>query len=259
MIYVRAEAGIGDEFINVRFINHLKNRGMVPIWFSERTDTTTIFRRCGFPAVTHINQIEKSNNPCWVHSMDLPVLLNLQYADLWQGPYLVADPDNKMGQLIPNSEKTLKIGIRWQGNPSYDQDLHRSIPFQELLHSVQKTPVPHDIYSLQRDTGVEECFGYEDQITRLDHALITYDDTLSIMNELDLIITSCTSIAHAAAAMGKETICITPISAYYTWCHSCDKSPWYGNNLTILRQTQPRTWRQPLQQLEEILYEKYCN
>lgn len=258
-IYVRAEAGIGDEFINVRFMNHLKHRGMIPIWFSEREDISKILNRCGFPAIISPTQIDTSNNPCWVHSMDLPVLLNLQYEDLWSGTYLFADPDNKSGKLVSDSEKMLKIGIRWQGNPSYDQDLHRSIPFKELLRSVQKTRTPHRIYSIQRDTGVEECFEYEDQITRLDHALTTYDDTLSIMNELDLIITSCTSIGHAAAAMGKDTIIITPISAYYTWCHSQEKSPWYGDNLTILRQTKPRVWTEPLQQLEEILDEKYSD
>jgi ADP-heptose:LPS heptosyltransferase len=72
---------------------------------------------------------------------------------------------------------------------------------------------------------------------------------------LDLIITSCTSIAHFAAAMGKRTIVIVPISCYYTWCNPTKKSPWYGDNLTVLYQEKPRSWKEPLLELETILNE----
>lgn len=259
IIYVRAEAGIGDEFINVRFMRHLKERGMKPIWFSERKDISKIFNRCGFEAITSVNEIRLEEDPCWVHSMDLPVLLNLEYKDLWNGAYLSADPNNTIDISAFKNDGRKRIGIRWQGNPSYDQDLHRSIPFKQMFDSVKNSLPEANIYSLQRDTGLDEMSGYEDQIVRLDHLMNTYDDTLNIFENLDIVITSCTSIGHAAAAMGKEVIVITPISAYYTWCHSTEKSPWYGDNVTILRQTKPRVWDQPLSELEEILREKYSH
>jgi hypothetical protein len=252
-IYVRSEAGIGDEFINIRFATHLAKIGMKPIWYTERKEMAEIFRRCGFDAVFEVDQINLNQNPTWVHSMDLPVYLNLEYADLWHGPYINAKSSSSH---IKKSHKP-KIGIRWQGNPSYDQDLHRSIPFDEMFDAVAHLDA--DIYSLQRDTGLEELAGYEDKITRLDMHMNSYEDTLSMIGDLDLVITSCTSIAHAAAAMGKETIVITPISAYYTWCHSTEKSPWYGNNLTILRQEKPRSWSEPLNKLKEIVDEQFNN
>ena len=80
---------------------------------------------------------------------------------------------------------------------------------------------------------------------------------MSIIKDLDVIITSCTSIGHIAAAMGKKTIIITPISAYYTWSYDeskNDKCPWYGRNLTLLRQTKPRSWLEPLSELKEIFW-----
>lgn len=259
IIYVRAEAGIGDEFINVRFLRHLGERGMQPIWFSEREDLCAIFRRCGFDAISDPTHIQLARNPCWVHSMDLPVLLNLGYEDLWQGSYLSANPETTVDHSLFDSTHRPRIGIRWQGNPSYDQDLHRSIPFDQLFSAV-KSAVPHaHMFSLQRDTGIEETRGYEQQITLLHDHMHTYEHTLSMMQELDLVITSCTSIAHASAAMGKHTVVITPISAYYTWCHSGDRSPWYGDHVTLLRQTQPRIWTQPLTQLTRMLHEKFDN
>jgi tetratricopeptide (TPR) repeat protein len=253
-IYVRAEAGIGDEFINVRFMKHLQEKGMKPIWYSERKDTTAIFNRCGFKSITLQAEINIRENPCWVHSMDLPVYLNLQYEDLWNGPYLKSDPNISFKDIIVN-KGNLKIGIRWQGNPGYDQDLHRSIPFLDMFNAVNDLGA--DLYSLQRDNGLEEMKDYEDRVIRLDHLMNTYENTLAMMNELDVIITSCTSIGHAAAAMGKRTIIITPISAYYTWCHVSEQSPWYGDNLTLLRQEKPRVWNEPLDKLKEILNEEF--
>jgi hypothetical protein len=258
IIYVRAEAGIGDEFINVRWCDHLKARGMQPIWYSERTELCEIFRRCGFRTASDPRDILITQNPCWVHSMDLPVLLNLTYDDLWKGTYLFANPDLQLPHHLFSHTSGPRIGIRWQGNPSYDQDLHRSIPFGQLFRTVQEAVPNAHIYSLQRDTGLEEIT-CGDEITLLHDHMHTYDHTLSLMDQLDLVITSCTSIAHAAAAMGKQTVVITPISAYYTWCHSDPQSPWYGDHVTLLRQQKPRTWQEPLTQLKEHLHEKFNN
>jgi hypothetical protein len=263
-IYVRAEAGIGDEFINVRFMNHLARLGMKPIWYSERKDISKIFRRCGYRVVNSVSDIDKNANPCWVHSMDLPVMLNLEYEDLWHGAYLSSNPQHVLDESTPEIQKLIhskkiKIGIRWQGNPSYDQDLHRSVPFENLFSVVRNTLPEAEIFSLQRDTGLEEMTGYEDNITRLHMYMNDYEDTLKMMDNIDLVITSCTSIGHASAAMGKETVVITPISAYYTWCHSTEKSPWYGENLTLLRQQKPRTWTEPLDELGALLNEKFAN
>lgn len=250
-IYIRAEAGIGDEFINVRFMKHLSKLGMKPIWYTERKEMAQLFRRCGFDAINNQREIAIKNNPTWVHSMDIPVYLNLEYADLWYGPYITASSSS----VHINKTSRPKIGIRWQGNPAYDQDLHRSIPFTDIFSAISH--IDADIYSLQRDTGLTQLFGYEDKVTRLDSYMHTYEDTLDMINDLDLIITSCTSIGHAAAAMGKQTIIITPISAYYTWCHSNEQSPWYGDNLILLRQEKPRVWDEPMKKLKEIVTERF--
>jgi hypothetical protein len=56
--------------------------------------------------------------------------------------------------------------------------------------------------------------------------------------------------------MGKKVIVITPISAYYVWSHSTKQSPWYGDNVTLLRQQKPRVWDNPLEELKSIIHEK---
>lgn len=254
-IVLYAEAGIGDELINVRFMKHLRDYGMNPIWLSDRKDLVEIFNRNGFNAVNNKKELGNTDNMLWTYPMVLPTYLNLEYKDLWYGPYLTSSDEYDEKYSWMKSDK-LKIGIRWQGNPEYDNDLHRSIPLKEIYNSLKH--IDAEFYSLQRDYGVEETPDFPGIIDMSEH-MKSFDDTLSIINNLDVVITSCTSVAHAAAAMGKQTIIITPISAYYTWSHSAKQSPWYGDNVVLFRQQRPRTWDEPLAELTNYINMSYNN
>jgi len=251
-LIILAEAGIGDEFINVRFIKHLKDRGITPYWRTSREDLHEIYEYNGVSLAK--NNIEDC---FWCHSMDLPILLKLEYSDLWYGPYLKPKPTD-----IPDifTGDSYKIGLRWQGNIHYDNDLHRGLCLSDLMNTVNSVDANTTLYSLQRDDGVEDLQGVSGIIPLHNDTLNTFNETLNVISKLDIVITSCTSIAHAAAAMGKRTIIFTPLSAYYTWCNSWgEKSPWYGDNVTILRQVTPRSWAEPLERLKELLLSEFSN
>jgi hypothetical protein len=246
-LFIIAEAGIGDEIINVRFINHLKRKGINPIWYTERKDTYEIFMDSGFNAT--MNKDAYKPGMLWTMSMTIPLYLESTYDTLWEGIYLNAHNDfiNKYDWISKLEGK--KIGLRWQGNKEYEHDLHRSLPLKELINNI---PSNNTYISLQRDQGIEELLP-EYNIRDMSSSMTTFRDTLAIIHHLDLVITTCTSIAHAAAAMGKQTIVMVPISAYYTWCHSTEKSPWYGSNVTLIRQVKPRDWTEPINKLNNIL------
>ena len=256
-LIVYAEAGSGDEIINIRFLNHLKNKGINAYWYAvwhdlsdkkERKGLFEIFKNSGFNVIKNLNELENINEFCWTYSMHLPIYLNLEYKDLWQNPYIFSTKEfNEKHRLISNYPK---IGIRWQGSPAYDQDLHRSYPLKELYEILKNDDLT--LYSLQRDNGLDELKDCP-KIIDLTEKLDSFEDTLGIIQNLDFVITSCTSIAHLAAASGKRVFIMVPISAYYVWCHSKDKSPWYGENVTILRQEKPRCWKEPIEKLKNIL------
>ena len=255
IIVLRQEAGIGDEIINVRFMNEFKNRGMIPIWYTDRKEMRDMFLRNGFAAVNSVDEVkpywEKHKGDIyWCHSMDVPILLKLNYEDLWHGPYLKSD--TKIQTPVKKTNR-LKVGLRWQGNPDYDNDLHRSVPLNELYAAVKHLDA--DFYSLQRDTGAEDVYEFPEIVPLHETTLKTMEETLAVINDLDIVITSCTSIAHASAAMGKKTIVLSPMSSYYIWCYS-DKqprSPWYGENVKLIRQKRPRYWDESLKELKECL------
>jgi hypothetical protein len=237
-IVLCAEGGIGDEIISVRFMKHFKDAGMKPIWYTDRKDIANIFNRCGFETIYNLQSIP--SDWLWTYSMPSPTYLDLEEKDLWYGPYL--KPLNKV-PIIPGKKK--KIGIKTMGNPKYDQDLHRTIPFIDLLDCI---PEDYEIYSFH----IDEDFSHP-RVIQLKDNIKSWDDTLDYINQMDIIISSCTSLIHAAGAIGKESIVIIPILTYYTWAKPAYHTHWYGDNLTILRQKEYDNWVAPLLELKNML------
>jgi hypothetical protein len=251
-LLIIAEAGIGDELINIRFVKKLEKLGLNVIWLTlqNRQDLAEIYNLNGIKAFSDIRQVPKEflENCNYTPSMHLPIHLNVKYKDLWTGVYVNNLPtrlDDKWDELL-NSSK-LKIGVRWQGNPEYDQDLHRSIPLKEILNHI---PTGNEMYSIQRDTGLEQLTS---DLIDLSTELKTLVDLFVCISKLDLVITSCTSIAHIASAMGKHVCVVVPISCYYVWCNPDNKNTWYGETTKIFYQQKPRSWKEPLEEMQKYL------
>lgn len=236
-IIVCAEGGIGDEIISVRFMKHLKDAGMNPIWYTARKDLAKIFERNGFPTLTEINYFDP--NWLWTYSMPVPSYLELTEDELWRGSYIT--PLNRLPEL-PGKKK---IGIKCMGNPKYDQDLHRTIPLDEVVAQI---PDDYTIYSFHVDEEINHP-----RVIPLKGKIKSWDDTLDYLNQMDVVVSSCTSLIHAAGAIGKDSVVIVPILTYYTWAFPSETTKWYGNNLKILRQTEYDNWKSPLSQLKSKL------
>lgn len=248
-LIIYAEAGVGDEILNIRFMKHLADRGIEAVWYgpwhnmaevNRRSGVFDLFKESGFTVTTDLSEIKNIEAYMWTYSQYLPINLGLDSKDLYYGPYLKTPQKN-----IPNDKP--KIGIRWYGN-AYPR--FRNYPLKQL-YNVLKDKDAY-FYSLQKYEGMDEIHDFPN-IIDLSDKIDSFYETAKYINSMDVIITSCTSIAHCAAALGKKTFVFVPISAYYPWCHPTDKSPWYGDNVTLLRQKTPRNWDEPMEELASIL------
>jgi len=243
-IYIEGEGGIGDEIINIRFFKHLKDLGMRPIlyssWSKYREDTVNLFRRNGFEVITETYSINRKE--LWAPLMSLPGYLNLNEDKLWYGTYLkpLNNPKNK---IVSNK---FKIGIKCSGNPYFSQDEYRKIPIDEML---QYLPADAEIYYIDKEAVNKPG------VTDLSSRIESWEDTLDLIEQMDCIVSSCTSLVHAAGAIGKTTFVIVPIAEYYIWSTSSKttRSPWYGENFQVHKQTKVRSWAEPLNNVREEL------
>jgi len=240
-IYVDGEGGIGDEIINIRFFDHIKDLGMTPIlystWSKYREDTVNLFRRNGYEVITETYSIDRKQ--LWTPMMSLPGYLNLTEDKLWRKPYLTPIRNSK-NKIESNK---FKIGIKCSGNPYFSQDEYRKIPLELMLSYI---PRDAEIYYIDKEVNHEGCVDLGSRIN-------SWEDTLDFIDQMDCVISSCTSLVHAAGAIGKTCFVIVPIAEYYIWSTSRKDTttPWYGSNFQVHKQTKVRDWHEPLSQVKQ--------
>ncbi len=71
----------------------------------------------------------------------------------------------------------------------------------------------------------------------------SFADTAAIIKNLDLVITSCTSIAHLSGALGTQTWIALNKLPDWRWQLHGDRTPWYPN-VHLFRQQQANDWHE---------------
>ncbi len=238
----RLEGGVGDQIINFRFAKEFQAKGARVI-VSCVPEIKSFFSRHGFICVDN-EHVAGVHYDYWVPAMSAAHVLGYDQDTLSGKPYLTATP-----KTLYSKPGTLKVGIRWSGNPQFEHEQHRRFDPQPLI-DLHKIP-GITLYSLQRDDNLIDGLPFAD----LRDQMQTWEDTASILADLDLVISSCTSVAHCAAAMGKETWVIVPVLPYYIWAVNEPKSVWY-DSVRLFRQVEYGNWDKPLQDVRQALEEK---
>lgn len=241
-ILLRQEGGFGDQVINVRFAQHLKDLGAY-VTVACAKDLFPLFRTLPYVDALIDNEYAiGADFDAWVPAMSVAQALKLEYADLSGAPYI---PRPK---AMPLAGK-LKVGIRWGGNPKFEEELLRKLPAEKMCEFVNIEGV--SLYSLQIGNDMIEL---PDNVTDLSPYMKDWMATAKMIAGLDLVITSCTSVAHVAAAMGIPTWVIIPTLPYYIWSVPGETSAWY-DSIRLYRQETVGSWDEPLNKVYHDLQE----
>lgn len=79
-------------------------------------------------------------------------------------------------------------------------------------------------------------------------------DTAALLENLSLVITHDSTIAHLAGAMGKPVWLLLPTLSDWRWMLDRPDSPWYPT-MRIFRQRSADSWEQPLREMAQHLKE----
>jgi ADP-heptose:LPS heptosyltransferase len=79
-----------------------------------------------------------------------------------------------------------------------------------------------------------------------------FAETAGIIDNLDLVITVDTAVAHLAGAMGKAVWVLLPFVPDWRWLLNRDDSPWYPT-MRLFRQQQIPDWNAPIKRIVEEL------
>jgi hypothetical protein len=239
------EGGFGDEIINIRFVKNFHELGAKVIVGCSK-ELFPLFDRLPYiHALIDREVCTRSHHDYWVPAMSAIMDLKIEYSALSGDPYL--NIFNK--RWVPKNSSNFKIGLRWAGNPQFEHQQHRKFPIEKMMELTNIKGATY--YSLQRDNDLLDNTPCID----MRYEMKSWKDTAEIIASMDLVISSCTSIAHLSAAMGKETWVISPILPYYIWALPINTSPWY-KDVKLYRQTEYGNWDEPFDQIKKDLSDK---
>lgn len=242
VLLLHTEQGIGDVLQFLRFI---------PMIAERKGATGRIVMEChdplislleGFPGIDEI--IPRFAPPPPV-DLQLPLLsaaraLGIRELEQLpaQVPYLPVSPGPDLP--VPEADpEALKVGFVFGGNPQFSNDKTRSTQLASWMPLFELEGV--QFFCLQKGDREPDVAAAPASVVRLNERLTSFRDTAVAMEKLDLVITTCTSVAHLAGALGRPFWVVLSRSADWRWLVGRDDSPWYPS-ARLFRQTELGDW-----------------
>jgi tetratricopeptide (TPR) repeat protein len=245
VLFVYWEQGFGDTIQFCRFLKLARKLGAHVI-FSARNCLHALLKTLD-PSIVLIGETETPpffDYHCPLMSLPLAFQINLENipADV---PYLHAEPERieKWKQRL--GTHGFKIGVAWQGSKG-KIDIGRSFALRELYGLSQVPNVR--LIGLQIGEGLDQLAHLPDGM-RVEQPGADYDagadaflDTAAMMENLNLIVSSDTAIAHLAGALGRPVWVALKNVPDWRWMMDRDTSPWYPS-MRLFRQSMAGSWQ----------------
>ena len=243
-ILIIKEQGVGDEILFSSIYNDLLNKfsnvkiecdkRLVEIF--NRSFKKNIFFQFGHFSSSK-NTIKNFDNVIYAGS--LTKYFRKNEVDFKKKPFLITleDKDNKFRKKLQIFKNTKKIGISWKSVVNIYGSL-KSIKITDFTKIISKD---RTIINLQYGNTNEEIKAFnknENKIYNFENIDLfnDFESLISILKNLDVLVTVSNSTAHFAGALGVPTVLICPkkSSTYYYWDYEEGKTPWY-ESISIVR------------------------
>jgi tetratricopeptide (TPR) repeat protein len=250
IVFVYHEQGYGDFIQFCRYIPMLGAMG-AKIWLEVPKPLQSLASSLGCKFKLFENIEHGFDYHCPIMSLPLALKTNINNIPA-PNKYLHADSkkiikwEEKLG-----SRNKFRIGIVWQAGPRKNNPRSWSVNNKKNINvNLLKELFIQDIeiFSLQKGLGaVKELEIFKKENTHLkihDYTdmLLDFSDTAALIENLDLVITVDTAVAHLAGALGKETWILNRFDACWRWFSDHrTSSPWYPT-VRIFTQKEPGQW-----------------
>ena len=129
----------------------------------------------------------------------------------------------------------------WSGSTTHKNDRHRSLPLELLGALLEQAAEFHSLQKEYRSGDQAQIFA-DGKIRDHSAALSDLAQTAGLIDQLDLVITVDTAVAHLAGGMGTPVWLLLPFAPDYRWLLDRADSPWYPT-MRLFRQPVSCDWQ----------------
>lgn len=254
ILYTYYEAGFGDMIMFARYIPELQKRCKKLI-IKPQKELSQLFRE-NFAQAEVMDLFydeDKTNFDVHIPFLSTPYALGLKNNEIFMhhDKYLKAMPDKVQyfKDKFFNNHK-FKIAIKWQGNTFYETDRVINVEAFAPLFDLSDVKV----YSAQTFEGSEEFekLASKYDITDLSKSFKDFSYTAAALENVDLVISSDSSLAHLAGAMGKRCIVLLPYNYNWRWHMDLTHCDWY-DSVKLFRLGKKESWNELMQKIVKNL------
>jgi hypothetical protein len=171
-------------------------------------------------------------------------------------PYLRSDPVRKaawaerLSQVAPRGYR--RVGVVWAGRPTHNNDRNRSATLAAFAPIAALRGIV--LISLQKGPAAAQAGGYFGRapLVNIGAEIHDYNDTMAILDNLDLLVTVDTSVGHLAGAMGRPAWIMIARAPDWRWLLGRPDSPWYPT-VRLFRQNEHRKWDKVTSEVAQAL------
>ena len=256
-ILVWSEQGHGDAIMTLRLLPTLRER----CGASEVAFLSTAAEKCLFDAagggsfVEAIWEWKPKAGEFDVHCsiISLLHLLDVNVDNIpGRVPYLyVPEAKRRAWRNCLRGAGEFKVGLAWAGIPGLPFNALRSLTLTQLSPLFASSEVT--FYSLQKHgLARAELKAHTFPVVDLMDQCDDFMDTAALIENLDLVISVDTAVAHLAGAMGKPVWLLNRYESEWRWMRDREDSVWYPS-MRIFSQSEPRKWELVIDRVEAEL------
>ncbi|MCP5002399.1 MAG: tetratricopeptide repeat protein [Planctomycetes bacterium] len=256
-ILVYAEQGFGDTIQFVRYLPMVRALGGNVIFECPQA-LVRLLKWCdGIDKIVDQNvSLELPENfDTHVPLLSLPGIFGTTLDTIpSREPYIQVNPGlSSKWRNICGNEKSFKVGLVWAGGPSRNYVYrNRSFTLSDFYPLAEIPGVT--FYALQKGPAASEASNPPGRMTihNLDAKLRDFADTAAVIDNLDLVISVDTAVAHLAGALGKPVWTLLPFSPDWRWMLKREDSPWYPS-MRLFRQAHRNGWKEVIECVKDAL------
>jgi ADP-heptose:LPS heptosyltransferase len=256
-ILLHSEQGFGDAIQCVRYAQALKSQyGAGRVALDCKPQLARLFASA--PGVDDIVPRGKPLPPydahCPLNSLPGRFKTTLETIP-GAAPFLRA-PEGGAEKFAPSlalAGGRLKVGVVWSGSVTFKDNEHRATTLSRFLKHFGLPDVC--LYSMQKGPPEAEikALGADAPIVDMAPLIEDFADTAALVEKLDLVLMTDSSVAHLCGALGRPVWVLLPYHAHWLWLENgVDVSPWYPS-MRFFRQPKTNDWDAPFRAAAEEL------